>query len=92
MSAMWVQPTGGALGADVYGVDLSQPMSDDTFQKILNAWGEHLVLRFSGQTDAQLQALAQSLSPFGIDLSKLSAGTADATVDGLYGSECPVAG
>lgn len=49
MSTMWVQPTGGALGADVYGVDLSQPMGDDTFQKILAAWGEHLVLRFSGQ-------------------------------------------
>ena len=49
MSTMWVQPTGGALGADVYGVDLSQPMSDETFQKILDAWGEHLVLRFSGQ-------------------------------------------
>jgi len=49
MSTMWVQPTGGALGADVYGVDLSQPMSDDIFQKILDAWGEHLVLRFSGQ-------------------------------------------
>ena len=49
MSTMWVQPTGGALGADVYGVDLSQPMSDQTFQKILDAWGEHLVLRFSGQ-------------------------------------------
>ena len=49
MCAMWVQPTGGALGADVYGVDLSQPVSDETFQKILDAWGEHLVLRFSGQ-------------------------------------------
>ena len=49
MSTMWVQPTGGALGADVYGVDLSQPMSDEAFQKILDAWGEHLVLRFSGQ-------------------------------------------
>ncbi len=49
MSAMWVQPTGGALGADVYGVDLSQPVSDETFRKIMDAWGEHLVLRFSGQ-------------------------------------------
>ena len=49
MSTMWVQPTGGALGADVYGVDLSQPMSDDTYQKIQDAWGENLVLRFSGQ-------------------------------------------
>ena len=49
MSTMWVQPTGAALAADVHGVDLSQPMSDATFQKILEAWGEHLVLRFSGQ-------------------------------------------
>ena len=49
MSTMWVQPTGGALGADVYGVDLSKPLDDATFNKILEAWGQHLVLRFSGQ-------------------------------------------
>jgi taurine dioxygenase len=49
MNTMWVQPTGAALAADVHGVDLSQPMSDATFQKIAEAWGEHLVLRFSGQ-------------------------------------------
>ena len=49
MSEIWIQPTGGALGADVYGVDLSQPVSDATFKKIAEAWGEHLVLRFSGQ-------------------------------------------
>ena len=49
MSTMWVQSTGAALAADVHGVDLSQPMSDATFQKVAEAWGEHLVLRFSGQ-------------------------------------------
>ena len=49
MSEIWIQPTGGALGADVHGVDLSQPMSDATFGKIAEAWSEHLVLRFSGQ-------------------------------------------
>ena len=49
MSEIWIQPTGGALGADVYGVDLSQSVSDATFERILAAWGEHLVLRFSGQ-------------------------------------------
>src|ERR1700742_1085719 len=49
MNTMWVQPTGAALAADVHGVDLSQPMSDATFQKIAEAWSEHLVLRFSGQ-------------------------------------------
>ena len=60
MSTMWVQPTGGALGADIHGVDLSQPMSEATFRKIAEAWGEHLVLRFSGQKleDAQLMAFS----------------------------------
>jgi taurine dioxygenase len=49
MSEIWIQPTGGALGADVYGVDLSRPVSDAAFKTIAEAWGEHLVLRFSGQ-------------------------------------------
>ncbi len=49
MNEIWIQPTGGALGADVHGVDLSRPMSDATFGRIAEAWGEHLVLRFSGQ-------------------------------------------
>ncbi|MCX7362494.1 MAG: TauD/TfdA family dioxygenase [Alphaproteobacteria bacterium] len=49
MSEIWIQPTGGALGADVHGVDLRQPMSDATFGRIAEAWGEHLVLRFAGQ-------------------------------------------
>ena len=49
MSELWIQPSGGALAADVHGVDLSKPMNDDTFARIAAAWGEHLVLRFSGQ-------------------------------------------
>ena len=49
MSELWVQPTGGALGADVHGVDLSQPLSEAAYQEIFKAWGEHLVLRFAGQ-------------------------------------------
>jgi taurine dioxygenase len=49
MSELWIQPTGGALGADVHGVDLSRPVSDAAFLKIAAAWAEHLVLRFSGQ-------------------------------------------
>jgi taurine dioxygenase len=49
MSELWIQSNGGALGADVYGVDLSKPLDDATFKRIAHAWGEHLVLRFSGQ-------------------------------------------
>ena len=49
MSDVWVQPTGGALGADIHGVDLSKPVGDAAFARILQAWSDHLVLRFSGQ-------------------------------------------
>ena len=42
-------PTGGALGADVHGVDLSKPVSKAAFRHIAEAWSEHLVLRFAGQ-------------------------------------------
>ncbi len=40
------------------------------------------VLRFEGETDQQIQALTQVFSQFGMDVTTLSAGTADATVDG----------
>ncbi len=49
MSELWIQPSGGPLAADVHGVDLSKPVSDAAFAQILDAWNEHLVLRFSGQ-------------------------------------------
>ena len=44
-----VIPTGAALGADIVGVDLSQPMPHDTYTQIRKAWNDHLVLRFRGQ-------------------------------------------
>jgi taurine dioxygenase len=47
--AIWIQPTGGALAADVHGVDLGAPLDEAAFQRIAQAWAEHLVLRFSGQ-------------------------------------------
>jgi len=49
MSEVWIQPTGGALGADVHGIDLSKPVSEAAFRHIAAAWSEHLVLRFAGQ-------------------------------------------
>lgn len=44
-----VVPTGAALGADIVGVDLSQPVAPETFAVIRQAWLDHLVLRFRGQ-------------------------------------------
>ena len=44
-----VAPSGKALGADIRGIDLRDSLSDETFGQILNAWHDHLVLRFRGQ-------------------------------------------
>ena len=56
-----VIPTGAALGADVVGVDLSKPLSQDTFRQIEDAWHTHLILRFRGQQldDPALLAFGQ---------------------------------
>ena len=44
-----VIPTGGALGADVVGLDLGEDINEATFGELLRAWSEHLVLRFRQQ-------------------------------------------
>lgn len=53
-----VVATGGPLGAEIRGVDLSRPLDDATFKAIEAAWHEHLVLLFRDQrlTDEQLTA------------------------------------
>ena len=45
-----VKPTGAALAADVEGVDLSGALSRETVAAIKQAWADHLVLRFRGQS------------------------------------------
>jgi taurine dioxygenase len=44
-----VVPTGGPLGADIVGLDLRQKISQPVFRNLLEAWAEHLVLRFRQQ-------------------------------------------
>jgi len=44
-----VDATGSALGADITGVDLMQPLTDTVFKTIEAAWHQHLVLRFRRQ-------------------------------------------
>lgn len=52
-----VVPTGAPVGADIVGVDLSRPLNDATFRVIHDAWMQHLVLRFRGQTLTKDQML-----------------------------------
>lgn len=44
-----VRKTGAALGAEILGVDLSQPMDDATFPHIVALWHEHEVVFFRDQ-------------------------------------------
>lgn len=55
-----VRPSGAALGADILGVDLSQPLDAASFGQIRAAWMQHLVLRFRNQrlNDDQLMAFS----------------------------------
>lgn len=62
---LYVIPTADALGADIAGVDLSDPLSAPDFGAIHQAWMRHLVLRFRGQslTDDQLMAFSRNFGP-----------------------------
>ncbi|OWT59240.1 TauD/TfdA dioxygenase family protein [Candidimonas nitroreducens] len=63
-----VIPSGKALCADVEGVDLSEPMDGNTLKLIIDAWSQHLVLRFRDQKLSD-----QALERFSARLGKLDA-------------------
>ena len=79
IDGLWIQPTGAALGADVHGVDISQPLSEVHRNAIAQAWADHLVLRFSGHRldDSQLMRFSRN---FG-DLDLAAVGTRTETSD-----------
>jgi taurine dioxygenase len=53
-----VKPIAGALGAEIEGVDLSKPLSEDVFAEIQQALHERLVIFFRNQTITQDQQKA----------------------------------
>src|SRR5258708_39116832 len=48
-----VTPLSAACGAEIKGADLTRPLSDETVRAIKDAWANHLVLVFRGQTLSQ---------------------------------------
>ncbi|HAA92898.1 MAG: hypothetical protein CMM48_16965 [Rhodospirillaceae bacterium] len=48
-NAMEVVPLDAPLGAEIVGVDLSEPLDEETTAKILQAWYDYLVIFFRGQ-------------------------------------------
>jgi taurine dioxygenase len=67
-----VVPLSPALGAEIRGVDVSRPLSNAEFEKVLGAWHRHLVILLRGQEldEDQQVAFAQrfgELSPIHTD-------------------------
>ena len=56
-----IEPTGGPTGAEVYGVDLRQPVQDEVQDILRQAWADHQVLLFRSQelNDDHLTAVAE---------------------------------
>jgi taurine dioxygenase len=44
-----VRPLSAAIGAEIIGVDLREPLDDATFERILTAWHQHLVILLRDQ-------------------------------------------
>lgn len=55
-----VQRLGKGLGAEVRGIDLAAPMSSETFDALIRAWYDHLVLVFPDQHLTNEQHIAFS--------------------------------
>jgi taurine dioxygenase len=58
-----IRKIAGALGAEILGIDLSKPLSQDLAREIRRAFLEHLVVFFRGQnlTPAQFLAFARGM-------------------------------
>ena len=65
-SVVRVTPLSRHVGADVSGIDLSVPLGDTDFRpRSSDAWMQHIVLRFRGQTLTKEQLLDFSRAHFG---------------------------
>lgn len=64
-----ITPSGQACGAEVRGLDLTQPLSPATVSEIREAWLVHHVLSFPGQamSDDDLERFTLYFGPFGDD-------------------------
>ncbi len=65
-----IHPVSGALGAEIAGLDLSQPMDDDTFAAFCAAWHRYQVLFFRDQTLTPEQHIALGRRFGEIDISR----------------------
>ncbi len=62
-----VKPLAGAIGAEIFGVDLTKPLDNRASEEIHQAFHEHLVIFFRDQalTPETLKAFGRRFGPFG---------------------------
>jgi taurine dioxygenase len=60
-----VTPLSAACGAEIKGIDLTRPLSDEAVRAVKDAWAKHLVLVFRGRPLSQDDQL-RFASYFGI--------------------------
>lgn len=65
--AIEVVPLSAAIGAEVHGVNLSSPISNNQRQKLLDTWHQHLLILFRNQelTDDDLLRSSDWIGPLG---------------------------
>lgn len=68
-SRIEVAPVAGALGAEIHGVDLAQPLHEQTFAEIRHAFHQHGVVFFRDQaiTPEQHLAFARRFGPVNVN-------------------------
>jgi taurine dioxygenase len=68
IDALHARPLSPALGAEIVGVDLSQPMSDELFEKILQCWHDNVVVLFRAQhlSEADQVRFAERFGPLAL--------------------------
>ncbi len=64
-----IRPVTTALGAEIHGIDLSQPIDDATFAELKSAFLDYDVLFFRGQalTEDQHEAFAERFGPINVN-------------------------
>ena len=72
-----VKPISGALGAEIGGVNLSEPLGDDVVAAIRSAFLDHLVIFFRGQDLTPARQIAFSKRFGTLDTHEFVAGMAD---------------
>ena len=69
IKSLYIEPSGGACGAIVTGINLAQPVDADTVARLRAAWVTHGLLVFPDQalTDDDLERFTLLFGPFGED-------------------------